>query len=85
MNVNIEIPDYLSANGFQYDWCKNFQISTYIENGTFVLRANKEGLVSLAKQLLQLSQDEVPRGFHLHYDVFNCLEDYSSDFIIEKE
>lgn len=85
MNINIEIPDYSSVDGFRYDWCKNFQITTYLKNGVFVLKANKEGLESLAKQLLQLSQDEIPKGFHLHYDEYNSLEDLSLDFIIEKE
>ena len=49
-----------------------------------MLKANKEGLESLAKQLLQLSQNERPKGYHLHYDEYYSLEDGSVEFIIEK-
>jgi hypothetical protein len=38
----------------------------------------------LAKQLLQLSQNEIPKGYHLHYDGYNSLEDGSVEFIIGK-
>ena len=38
----------------------------------------------MAKQLLQLAQNEVPKGYHLHYDEYNSLEDGSVEFIIEK-
>lgn len=84
MNIQIEIPDYSSNEGFKYEWCKDFQIKTSFERNVFVIKANKEDLVSLAKQLLQLAQDGVPNGYHLHYDELNCLENGSSDLVIEK-
>ena len=46
--------------------------------------ANKEGLTSLANHLLNLAQDNVPRGYHLHFDESNSLKDGSSELIIEK-
>ena len=84
MNLQIEIPDYSPNDGFKYEWCKDFQIKTSFERNVFVIKANKEGLISLAKQLLQLTQDDVPNGYHLHYDEFNSLENDSPDFVIEK-
>lgn len=84
MNLQIEIPDYLPNEGFNHEWCKDFQIKTSFERNVFVIKANKEGLISLAKQLLQLAQDDVPNGYHLHYDEFNSLENDSPDFVIEK-
>jgi len=70
---------------FRYVWCKNFKISTSFEDNIFKIKANKEGLESLGKQLLQLSQENISAGFHLHYDDYNCLENESISFIIEKE
>ena len=84
MNLQIEIPDYSLNEGFKHEWCKDFQIKTSFEGNVFVIKANKEGLISLAKQLLQLAQDGVPNGYHLHYDELNCLENGSSDLVIEK-
>lgn len=84
MKLQIEISNYSKESGFQYDWCKGFQINTLLDNNTFVLSANKEGLESLAKQLLLLSQMEVPTHLHLHYDDYNCLEEGSIPFVIEK-
>ena len=85
MKLTIEIPDYTTTDGFRYDWCDKSRIATCLHNGVFVLKANKEGLESLAKQLLQLSQNEIPKGYHLHYDEYNSLEDGSVEFIIEKD
>ncbi len=69
---------------FHYIWFRNFKISTSYNNNMFVIKANKEGLESLGRQLIQLSQDEIPVGFHLHYDEYNCLEDDSISLVIEK-
>lgn len=33
-----------------------------------ILRADKEGLITLARHLLTLAQDTVPSGAHIHYD-----------------
>ena len=47
-----------------------------------VISANKEGLLSLAAQLTALA--EALPGSHIHYDVFNSLEEGSAEMIIEK-
>ena len=44
--------------------------------------ANREGLLSLARQLLSLAEG-IP-GDHIHYDVYNSLEDGSAELIVER-
>ena len=48
-----------------------------------VISANREGLLSLQRQLAALAE-ETP-GSHIHYDEFNSLEEGSAELIIEKE
>ena len=45
-----------------------------------IISANKEGLLSLAKQLTTLAE-AVP-GNHIHYDEYNSLEEGSAEMII---
>ena len=44
---------------------------------------NREGLLSLARQLQMLAEE--PEGSHIHYDEYSCLEEGSADLIIEKK
>ena len=62
-------------------WVEGFTISTSIDGRTAVIRANREGLLSLANQLVSLAK-EAP-GSHIHYDEYNSLENGSADLIVE--
>ena len=64
------------------DWVDGFEIRVWIGNGKAVLSANREGLLSLAKQLTALAE-EAP-GSHIHYDQYNSLEEGSAELTIEK-
>ncbi len=64
------------------EWTDGSAIHVKIENGTAVISANKEGLLSLSWQLAALAK-ELP-GSHIHYDEYGSLEDGSSELIIEK-
>jgi len=64
------------------DWVNGFLIKVKTENNEVVISANKEGLLSLAKQLTDLANG-LP-GDHIHYDEHNSLEEGSSELIIEK-
>ena len=64
------------------EWVVGFEIKTAYENGEIVISANREGLLSLAKQLMMLA-DGVP-GDHIHYDEQNCLAEGSAEMIIER-
>ena len=64
------------------NWVDGFSIKVKVESGNVVISANKEGLLSLASQLMTLA-DEVA-GSHCHYDEYNSLEEGSCELIIEK-
>ena len=64
------------------EWVDGFEIRTVAENGKIVISANREGMLSLAKQLTSLA-DGAP-GDHIHYDDLNSLEKGSAGMIIER-
>ena len=66
----------------EMEWMDGFTIRVSISKGTALLSANREGLLSLAKQLTALAS--AASGSHLHYDAYNSLEEGSSELIIEK-
>ena len=64
-------------------WEDGFTIKVRVDDGkTVVISANREGLLSLARQLTDMANEEY--GCHIHYDEYNSLEDDSSEMIIEK-
>ncbi len=62
-------------------WIDGFKIKTAAANGEVVISANREGLLSLAKQLAALAEGSP--GEHIHYDEHNALEEGSVEMIIE--
>ena len=62
------------------EWVDGFEIKAAIESGEIVIYANREGMLSLAKQLTALA-DGAP-GDHIHYDEYNSLENGSTGMII---
>lgn len=64
------------------EWTEGFEILVKAENGKIVISANREGMLSLAKQLISLA-DGVP-GDHIHYDEYSSLETGSAEMIIER-
>ena len=79
----IDVPEY-DGRGLKFVWDENFFIEFKESYSTFVLKANKAGLMSLARILLELAQDSVPVGCHVHLDEFNALEIDSLELIISK-
>jgi hypothetical protein len=84
MTVLVTLPDYDKTEGYRFQWEDGFEIKTESETGYLGISANKEGLISLAHQLLYLAQDSFPAGYHLHYDSFNSLADGSKELVISK-
>lgn len=84
MEIKLEVPEYNSNIGIKYQWEPEFNLSVKFEDNAVILMANKEGLISLANHLLNLAQEKVPSGYHLHFDENNSLEDGSPDLIIQK-
>ena len=64
------------------EWEDGFEIAVSIDSGKAVISANKEGLLSLAKQLAALAEDSP--GSHIHYDEDNSLDTGSDELIVEK-
>ena len=53
----------------EIQWKNDFEIRVRIEGGTAVISANRDGLLSLAEQLMTLAGEEP--GSHIHYDEYN--------------
>ena len=66
----------------EINWIDGFMIKTAAVNGEVIISANREGMLSLAKQLAALAEG-VP-GDHIHYDEQNSLEEGSAEMIIER-
>ena len=65
------------------EWTEGFRISVSAQRGgEVVISANREGLLSLARQLAALAA--CAPGEHIHYDEDNSLEEGSAGLIIEK-
>ena len=67
----------------EIEWVDGFEIRVKIDHDAVVISANKEGMLSLAKQLTALA--EAAPGQHIHYDEYNSLEDGSTEMIIVRE
>ncbi|MBR2570788.1 MAG: hypothetical protein IKE30_01465 [Clostridia bacterium] len=63
-------------------WEDGFAIEVRADHGTVIVSANREGLLSLARQLTALAES-VP-GTHIHYDEYNSLETGSAEMIVER-
>ncbi len=66
----------------EIEWAEGFVLRVTLRGGEATVSANREGLLSLAKQLAALA--EAPPGSHIHYDEFNALEEGSAELIVEK-
>lgn len=85
MKQEVEIIQYDANKGIQFNWEENFVIEVKKEDSEIIISANNEGLISLARHLLTLAQNEVPVGAHIHLDEYNSLEEGSVDLIFEKK
>ncbi len=83
MKIEINIPEYISEEGLQLDWENDFSIKVLKDNEV-TIKANCAGLISLARHMLTLAQQDVPNGCHIHLDENNSLEDDSIDLVIER-
>ncbi|SRR5258708_2030053 len=73
--VEIIIPVYSEKEGLWPIMEENCTIFTRIDpDGSIVIKADKGGLISLARHLLTLAQEEVPQWVHIHYSEWDMLE-----------
>ena len=80
----IEIPEYNPKRGIILNWTSDFEITVDTDGNQVHISGNSAGLESLANHLLNLAQDNVPEGTHIHLDDYNSLEDNSAELIIER-
>ena len=65
----------------RFDWEDGFDIAVKNENGAVCIKANREGLVSLARLCIALAKET--NGSHIHLDAYNSLEEGSDELILE--
>ena len=66
----------------EIEWVEGFSVRAAVDHSRAVISANREGMLSLAKQLTALAEG-MP-GDHIHYDAGNSLEEGSAELIIER-
>lgn len=85
MKLTLSVPDYSPETGLICEFEDDYRIGVEINDDMSVcIKADKGGLVSLAKLMLTLSSDHVPDGTHMHFDSYTSLEDGSCELIIAK-
>ena len=86
MKITLEIPNYNPYEGMRLNWEPGFMISVKVnEGGSISIEANREGLISLARHFLNLSNPEIPSGNHIHLDQSNSFGEGSYELIIIKK
>lgn len=84
MNVVINVNKYSKEGGIELKWESNYKIIVNNCNNELTISANREGLLSLANHMINISQLDVPIGTHIHLDEYNSLEKGSVDLVIQK-
>ncbi len=83
MNINFNIPDY-DGNALDVIWEDNAEFSIKVNENDVVLIANKEGLISFAKQMIYMAYNDLPSGSHVHFDsFFTKKNDCENELVIE--
>lgn len=85
MYIKLNIPNY-DGNAIDVIWEKDSSFTATTDGVNIIIKANKSGLMSLAKQMIYMAYNDLPSGSHIHYDDFlvstigdeHCL-------VIEKE
>lgn len=69
MDIKLSIPDY-DGNAVDVIWEERADYSVSIDENSVILTANKQGMLSLAKQMIYMAYSNIPDGSHVHYDSF---------------
>ena len=73
MKFEFDIPEYRDSDGIEVFWSDGARYKLWLDCGQGVaLKANKEGLISFAKQMLYLAYNDFPEAgvAHVHFDPF---------------
>lgn len=84
MKICVEIPEY-DGNSIDVIGENKSKYSVEVDGNQVVLRGNKEALVSLAKQMLYLANNDIQHGTHVHFNsFFTEKSEEENELIIEK-
>lgn len=71
MRISVDIPNY-DGNSLDVIWDQKAKFGLKAYDNCITLSANKEAMISFAKQLLYFAHNEIPNGSHIHFDSFFC-------------
>lgn len=80
----VDVPEY-TGHRLELVWDPDFTIHVSSADGSVTIEANSQGLISLARHMLALVQANVPEHSHFHLDMYNALEEGSSELIVVKK
>ena len=83
MKIKIDIPDY-DGNAMDVIWEKNANYVVNVNEEEVIISANKQALISFARQMLYMAYNDLPIGSHVHYDEFFTKSITKKELIIEK-
>ena len=84
MNVNVDIIPYSEEECICLEYVPGADIQLVKEFGGLTIRANAEGLRFLAKVCLTLAQEDMPKGYHVHFDGFDFVRGDNRELTIER-
>ena len=84
MKVALDIPEY-DGNALDVIWNDNARYTLDVDYDSVILSANREGLISLAKQMIYFAYNELPEGSHIHFDSFFTKTDQTFHLVVEKK
>lgn len=82
--LTVEVPA-VAGHTMRFSWDEDAAIHVVDAGGEIIVRANCDGLRTLARHLLTLAQDGVPEGAHLHLDDSAGLEPGSLAIVLERD
>jgi hypothetical protein len=85
LKIEMEVFDYSKVHVLKIDWENDYKIAVSYEEDSVVITANPDGLKTLARHFLTLAQEDVPSGWHLHYNDYSGLEKDSIGLIIVRD
>ena len=66
----------------EFRWVDGYEIKVSVcEDGSVLISANREGLLSLAGHFTALAEEKC--GAHFHLDEYNSLEEGSAELVVE--
>ncbi len=84
MQLQIDIPNY-DGQAQEVIWYEDADYTIDVFDGEVALTANREGLISLARQMLYMAYNDLPEGSHVHYDPFLTGKERACELILVKK